>query len=195
MPTCMLSVFVLGSWATRGMNLPDLRQLGSAGGWLGHYGTTMLQANAKVSEVIAESGCLFHPNTRERIHRRPFDPVSVVSFTLNGHSFTSSNSNLAEIRLTESASFQLMCDTREEVDHYWDQLSQGGDERKQVCGWLREKYGVSWQVVPSHLTEIMGNADPTRRGRAMEAYTSMKKIVIQDVLDAAEGKGGDASEP
>lgn len=150
----------------------------------------MLQANSKVSEVIAESGCLFHPNTRERIHGRPFDPVSVVSFTLNGHSFTALNSNLAEIRLTESASFQ-----QEEVDHYWDQLSQGGDESKQACGWSRDKYGVSCQVVPSRLTEIMGNADPTRRGRAMEAFTSMKKIVIQDVLDAAEGKGGDASEP
>jgi predicted 3-demethylubiquinone-9 3-methyltransferase (glyoxalase superfamily) len=71
-----------------------------------------------------------------------------------------------------------MCDTQEEVDYYWARLSQGGDEKAQQCGWLKDKYGVSWQVVPRVLIEMVGEPDSERSQRAMTAMLQMKKIDI-----------------
>ncbi|KIX01130.1 uncharacterized protein Z518_10196 [Rhinocladiella mackenziei CBS 650.93] len=119
--------------------------------------------------------------------------VMMVDFTLNGYSFSALNTRPTEIKFTEAVSLQIICDTQEEVDHYWDKLSEGGDESKQVCGWLGDKFGVSWQVVPKMVPELMSGADAVKKGRVMMAFMKMKKIIIQDVLDAVEGKaeGGD----
>lgn len=111
----------------------------------------------------------------------------MVSFTLNDHPFLALNSRPATIDFTEAISFQIMCDDQAEVDHYWDTLSDGGDPTKQRCGWLMDKYGVSWQVVPRMLSEVLGNADPAKRQRGMAAFIKMKKLVIQDLLDAVDG--------
>jgi predicted 3-demethylubiquinone-9 3-methyltransferase (glyoxalase superfamily) len=129
------------------------------------------------------------PGDGSDVHKRPANSAMAVVFKLNGHPFTALNSRPAEVQFTEAVSFQIMCDNQDEVDHYWDKLSEGGDETKQMCGWLKDKYGLSWQVVPKDITKIMTEAEPDKRRRAMQAFMKMRKIIIQDVIDAVEGKG------
>jgi predicted 3-demethylubiquinone-9 3-methyltransferase (glyoxalase superfamily) len=85
---------------------------------------------------------------------------------------------------TEAISFQIMCADQAEVDHYWDRLSDGGEEGP--CGWLKDRFGVSWQVVPTRLMELQNDQDPARRQRAVQAMFQMKKLVIADLERAAE---------
>jgi predicted 3-demethylubiquinone-9 3-methyltransferase (glyoxalase superfamily) len=77
-----------------------------------------------------------------------------------------------------------MCADQDEVDHYWDRLTDGGEESQ--CGWLKDRYGVSWQVVPTRLLELQSDPDPDRRQRAVQAMFRMKKIVIADIERAAD---------
>lgn len=79
---------------------------------------------------------------------------------------------------TEAVSFVVNCQTQEEVDHYWEKLSAGGDEKAQQCGWLKDKYGLSWQIVPSVMVEMLQDKDPKKSGRVMAAMLKMKKIDI-----------------
>jgi predicted 3-demethylubiquinone-9 3-methyltransferase (glyoxalase superfamily) len=111
------------------------------------------------------------------IHGRPAGSVMTVAFELAGQTFTALNGGPV-FRFNEAISLQVMCDTQEEVDYYWARLSQGGDEKAQQCGWLKDKYGVSWQVVPRVLIEMVGEPDSERSQRAMTAMLQMKKIDI-----------------
>src|SRR5437667_7553718 len=88
------------------------------------------------------------------IHGRPAGSVMTVAFELDGHGFTALNGGPV-FKFNEAISFQVNCDTQQEVDHYWDKLSAGGDEKAQQCGWLKDKYGVSWQIVPKILVELL----------------------------------------
>jgi predicted 3-demethylubiquinone-9 3-methyltransferase (glyoxalase superfamily) len=81
-----------------------------------------------------------------------------------------------------------MCQTQEEIDHYWNKLSEGGDKNARQCGWLKDKYGLSWQVVPTVLAEMMSNPDKEKAGRAMEALLQMKKLDIAGLQRAFEGE-------
>ena len=83
-------------------------------------------------------------------HRRPAGTVMTVDFELDGHAFTALNGGPV-FKFNEAISLQVNCDTQEEVDYYWEKLGEGGDEQAQQCGWLKDKYGVSWQVVPTLL--------------------------------------------
>jgi len=94
-----------------------------------------------------------------------------VPFTLDGRSFVALNGGPV-FKFNESVSFVVNCDTQAEIDHYWDKLSAGG--REVQCGWLKDRYGVSWQVVPSFIGEVM--QDARKAGKAMEAVLKMKKI-------------------
>jgi predicted 3-demethylubiquinone-9 3-methyltransferase (glyoxalase superfamily) len=87
----------------------------------------------------------------------------------------------------EAISFQVDCETQAEVDHYWEKLSEGGDVRAQQCGWLKDKFGVSWQVVPRVLVEMIGDPDSVKSGRVMEAMLRMKKIDIEELERAYAG--------
>ena len=91
-------------------------------------------------------------------------------------------------KFNEAISFQIMCRTQEEVDHYWNKLTAGGDKNAQQCGWLKDKYGVSWQVVPTVLVEMMTDPDKEKSGRAMEAMLQMKKLDIAELKRAFEGE-------
>jgi predicted 3-demethylubiquinone-9 3-methyltransferase (glyoxalase superfamily) len=83
-------------------------------------------------------------------------------------------------------SFMIECDTQEEVDHYWNKLSEGGDPNAQQCGWLQDKFGFSWQVVPKILGELIGDPDKEKSDRVLQAMLKMKKIVIEDIKQAAQ---------
>jgi len=88
---------------------------------------------------------------------------------------------------SEAVSFLVQCKDQEEVDYYWDKLSEGGDEQAQVCGWLKDKYGLSWQIVPERLNELMDDPDSDKSERVMEALLQMKKLDILTLEKAYEG--------
>ena len=119
-------------------------------------------------------------------HHRPAGSVMVVAFELDGHSFTALNGGPV-FRFNEAVSFQVNCASQEEIDHYWEKLSDGGDPDAQQCGWLKDRYGVSWQVVPNILDELFGEAGSPGTQRAMNALLGMKKLDIAELRAAYAG--------
>jgi predicted 3-demethylubiquinone-9 3-methyltransferase (glyoxalase superfamily) len=117
------------------------------------------------------------------IHKRPAGSVMTVAFELDGQPFTALNGGPA-FKFNEAISLQVYCDTQQEVDYYWDKLSQGGDARAQQCGWLKDEYGLSWQIVPKVLPELLKNHESETAQRAMEALLRMKKIDIAELENA-----------
>jgi predicted 3-demethylubiquinone-9 3-methyltransferase (glyoxalase superfamily) len=109
--------------------------------------------------------------------------VMVVSFELDGQPFIALNGG-PEFTFDEAISFEVNCDSQEEVDEFWTKLSAGGEES--VCGWLKDKYGVSWQIVPTILNELIRDPDPERAQRAMKAMLGMKKLDVAELKRAAD---------
>jgi len=91
-------------------------------------------------------------------------------------------------KFNEAISFQVNCETQEEVDYFWDKLTEGGDEKAQQCGWLKDKYGVSWQIVPAVLLEMIDDSNSEKSQRAMKAMLQMKKIDIDTLKRAYDGQ-------
>lgn len=118
------------------------------------------------------------------IHGKPAGTVMTVAFELNGQPFTALNGGSA-FKFNEAISFQVICQTQEEVNNYWEKLSTGGDETALLCGWLKDRYGVSWQIIPNILLEMLSDADPTKSQRTMTAMLQMKKIDISKLLQAS----------
>ncbi len=121
------------------------------------------------------------------IHGRPEGTVMTVEFEIDGQTFTALNGGPI-FKFNEAISFQVHCDTQEEVDDYWEKLSEGGDEKAQQCGWLKDKYGLSWQVIPKELIEFLSGPDSEKSQRAMKAMLQMKKIDMKEIKRAYEGK-------
>jgi predicted 3-demethylubiquinone-9 3-methyltransferase (glyoxalase superfamily) len=115
---------------------------------------------------------------------RPAGTVMVVTFELDGQQFVALNGG-PQFAFSEAISFQVSCEGQEEVDHFWNTLSEGGEEGP--CGWLKDRFGLSWQVVPTALPALLGDPDPERAQRAMAAMLKMHKIVIADLELAAAG--------
>ena len=107
-----------------------------------------------------------------------------AAFELDGQPFVALNGG-PEFTFNEAISFQVSCADQDEVDRYWDALSEGGEEGP--CGWLKDKFGVSWQIVPEALPRLLGNPDPETAQRVMAAMLQMKKIEIAELEAAAEG--------
>ena len=117
------------------------------------------------------------------IHGKAPGTAMVVAFELEGQAFTALNGG-PMFKFNEAVSLQVACETQEEVDYYWEKLSAGGDEAAQQCGWLKDRYGLSWQVVPNVLGELISDPDPERSQRAMRAMLQMKKIDIAGLTRA-----------
>jgi predicted 3-demethylubiquinone-9 3-methyltransferase (glyoxalase superfamily) len=115
---------------------------------------------------------------------RPAGTVLTVEFTLDGQPFTAINGG-PQFPFTEAISLLINCADQVEVDHYWARLTEGGEE--QPCGWLKDRYGVSWQVVPPGFVDIMSDPDPARVQRAMQAMFQMKKLDVNALREAADG--------
>ena len=115
---------------------------------------------------------------------RPAGMVMTVEFELDGQRFVGINGG-PEFTFDEAVSFQVDCETQEEVDYYWEKLSAGGAEGP--CGWLKDRYGLSWQVVPTGMEELFADPDPARAQRAMEAMLGMGKLDIAALRRAADG--------
>jgi len=115
---------------------------------------------------------------------RPAGMVLTVEFELNGQRFVGINGG-PEFTFDEAVSFQISCETQDEVDYYWERLSAGGQEGP--CGWLKDRYGLSWQVVPTGMAEMLNDPDRARATRAMQAMLGMGKIDIAALRSAADG--------
>ena len=113
---------------------------------------------------------------------RPAGSVMIVEFELDGQRFTALNGG-PEYTFSEAVSFQIACETQHDVDYYWGKLTDGGDEGP--CGWLKDRFGVSWQVVPTAIPLLLGSDDPERAKRVMTALFAMKKPIIAELERAA----------
>lgn len=107
--------------------------------------------------------------------------VMVIEFSLNGMNFIGLNGG-SQFKFNEATSIVINCETQEEINYYWDKLTTEGEEGP--CGWLKDKFGVSWQVVPTILPELMSNKDPEKVKRVTAAFMKMKKFEIQKLIDA-----------
>jgi len=141
---------------------------------------TSVFPNAKVVKVAryGEAG--------KDIHGKPPGSAMVVAFELDGQTFTALNGG-PQFTFSEAVSFQVNCETQEEVDYYWDKLSRGGDDRAQQCGWLKDKFGASWQIVPTVMPAMFADPDPAKAARVMEAMLKMKKLDIAALQHAYMG--------
>ncbi len=122
----------------------------------------------------------------QEIHGQEEGAVMTVDFEIAGQPFTALDGG-PQFKFNEAISFQVFCETQEEVDYYWDRLSEGGDPDAQVCGWLKDKFGVSWQVVPTILNELVSDHRSEKTQRAMEAMLQMKKLDIAELQRAYNG--------
>ena len=109
--------------------------------------------------------------------------VMTVTFQLDGHEFMALNGG-PEFKFSEAVSFIVNCEDQEEIDYYWGKLSEGGDEKAQVCGWLKDKFGLSWQIVPSVLGEMLQDKDTEKSERVVSELMKMKKLNIETLKQA-----------
>ncbi|WP_044872796.1 VOC family protein [Pseudomonas sp. LFM046] len=122
----------------------------------------------------------------KEVHGKEAGSVLTVEFELDGQTFTALNGGPV-FSLTEAVSFQINCETQDEVDFYWDRLSAGGDKNAQQCGWLKDRFGLSWQVVPSVLMAMMLDPDTAKSQRAFTAMLKMQKLDIATLKKAYDG--------
>ncbi|MFD2246525.1 VOC family protein [Pontibacter ruber] len=158
--------------------------------------TTNLWFNRQAEEAVAFYTSIFKDSevlrrtryTKEgqEFHKMPEGAVMTIEFRIEGQKFVALNGG-PEFRFTEAVSFIIDCDSQEEIDYYWEKLSAGGDEEAQQCGWLKDRFGVSWQVVPSALTDMLQSDDTAKAQRVLKALFQMKKIDIKTLQQAYEG--------
>lgn len=120
------------------------------------------------------------------IHGREPGSVMTVEFELGGSQLTALNGG-TQFKFSEAISLQAMCESQDEIDRYWSKLSEGGDPKAQQCGWLKDRYGVSWQIVPSILPELINDTDVQKASRVMRALLQMKKLDLAELKRAHGG--------
>lgn len=119
------------------------------------------------------------------VHGKPAGSVMAVEFEIEGQKFVGLNGG-PQFKFDEAISFQIHCKTQDEIDYYWNRLTEGGKEV--ACGWLKDKFGLSWQVVPTPLSEMLSDKDPAKTGRVTNAFLQMKKFDIEKLRRAFEGR-------
>jgi len=136
---------------------------------------------------IFKNSKVLHVDRFSDVGPDPDAPVVFIEFQINGHPFQAINGR-PEFSFTEAVSFSIACANQEEVDYYWDTLTREGEPSQ--CGWLKDKYGVSWQIVPTVLMELMRDADREKAGQVMRRMLQMTKLDIAELQAAYEaGKG------
>jgi predicted 3-demethylubiquinone-9 3-methyltransferase (glyoxalase superfamily) len=138
---------------------------------------TSIFRNSRITGIVRYSEAGYE------VHKRPPGSVMVANFELDGHTFTALNGGPV-FKFNEAISFQINCETQEEIDYYWEKLSAGGDPKAQQCGWLKDRYGLSWQVVPNMMDELFKSENSAGAQRAMEVMLRMKKLDIAELRRA-----------
>jgi predicted 3-demethylubiquinone-9 3-methyltransferase (glyoxalase superfamily) len=122
----------------------------------------------------------------QEIHGRKPGSVMTVEFVLEGQAFTGLNGG-PHFKFNEAISFQVACKTQDEIDYYWTKLGAGGNPKAQQCGWLKDKFGLSWQIVPENMADLMAKGAPEQIDRTMTALLQMKKLDIAALEKAYKG--------
>jgi predicted 3-demethylubiquinone-9 3-methyltransferase (glyoxalase superfamily) len=135
-------------------------------------------ANSRIKQISR------YGNAGQDVHGKQAGSVMMVAFELEGQTFTALNGG-PQFKFSEAISFQVMCDSQDEIDHFWEKLSDGGQEGP--CGWLKDKYGLSWQVVPSALPQLISQSSGDARDRVMSAVMKMKKFDLEALKRAQAG--------
>lgn len=141
---------------------------------------TSIFENSKIGRITS------YGNEGNQIHEKTMGSVMTVEFELEGQTFVALNGG-PQFKFTEAISFIIHCEDQKELDYYWGKLSEGGDEKAQVCGWLKDQFGVSWQIIPENLTEMVNDSNPEKSERMMKALLQMKKIEIKTLEQAYQG--------
>ncbi len=111
--------------------------------------------------------------------------IAYADFTMEGQKFAAMDGgHMHDFTFNEAVSFVVNCDTQKEIDNYWNKLSEGGDKKAQQCGWLKDKFGVSWQIVPKNLGELLNSKEPGKSQRVMQKLLQMKKLDIDTLKNA-----------
>ncbi|HEX3044938.1 MAG TPA: VOC family protein [Bacillota bacterium] len=143
-----------------------------------HY--TSIFKNSKIGKVTR------YRKTGFEIHGKPEGTVMTVEFEIEGQPYVALNGG-SQFKFNESISFSVDCETQEEIDYYWEKLSEGGDPNAQQCGWLKDKFGVSWQIVPTELSALISDPDREKSERVLKAMFPMKKLDINVLKQAYKG--------
>ena len=136
---------------------------------------TSIFANSRIKQISR------YGNAGRDVHGKEPGSVMMVAFEIEGQTFTALNGG-PQFKFTEAISFQVMCDSQDEIDRFWSKLSDGGHEGP--CGWLKDRYGLSWQIVPSALPELISQSSGAARDRVMSAVMSMKKFDLEALKQA-----------
>lgn len=144
----------------------------------------------KNSKIVAVSR---YGEAGQEIHHRSPGSVMTVLFELDGQPFTALNGGPV-FTFNEAISFEVTCETQDEIDYFWAKLSEGGDKNAQQCGWLKDKFGVSWQVVPAMMSDLFRDHTSENTERAMEAMLKMKKLDIAELQRAYDGEEAHAAQ-
>ena len=154
--------------------------------------TTCLWFDGQAEEAAAYYVSIFKNSSIDRVVRYteagpgPAGSVVTVEFTANGHKFVGLNGG-PEFKFNEAVSFQIFCSDQQEIDYHWTRLTENGGEAG-PCGWLKDRYGVSWQVVPDRLIDMVGDPDPEKASRTTRAMLSMGKLDIAELDKAYAGR-------
>ncbi len=148
--------------------------------------TPFLWFDTQAEEAMNFYVSLFKNSKVKDISRGPDGRAFIVSFELDGQEFMGLNAG-PQFKFNEAVSMYVDCADQAEVDYFWDALTADGGEES-MCGWLKDKYGLSWQIVPKQLTELMGDPDPVKSQRVMDVMLKMQKIIVADLQKAYDGK-------
>jgi predicted 3-demethylubiquinone-9 3-methyltransferase (glyoxalase superfamily) len=154
--------------------------------WFDHQAEEAARFYTSIFKNSRIVGLTRYGEAGQEVHGQPAGSVMAVAFELDGRPFSALNGGPV-FTFNEAISFQVFCETQAELDDYWRKLGEGGDEKAQQCGWLKDKYGVSWQVVPSVLLSMLSDPDPQKSARVTTAMLQMKKLEIDPLKAAYEG--------
>ncbi len=148
--------------------------------------TPFLWFDTQAEEAMNFYVSLFKNSKVNSVSRGPEGDAFIVSFELDGQEFMGLNAG-PQFKFNEAVSMFVNCEDQAEVDYFWNALIANGGEES-MCGWLKDRFGLSWQIVPKQLSQLMGDPDQVKAGRVMEAMLKMRKIVVADLQMAYDGK-------
>ncbi|HJU99995.1 MAG TPA: VOC family protein [Burkholderiaceae bacterium] len=154
--------------------------------WFDHQAEDAVQFYTSIFNHAKITSVSRYGEAGKEVHGKPPGSVMMVAFELDGVGFTALNGG-PQFHFNEALSLQVNCDNQQEVDYYWGRLTEGGDPDVQMCGWLKDKFGLSWQIVPTLLPALLMDADAAKAGRVMEAMMKMKKLDIAQLRQASAG--------
>ena len=156
--------------------------------WFDSEGEEAARYYVSIFRKNSEIGLITHYGKEGfEVHGRQAGSVMTVTFYLLGQEFMALNGG-PQFKFSEAISLMVNCDTQAEIDDYWNKLGAGGDPKAQVCGWLKDKYGLSWQIAPAQMATWMRDATPAQSGRLMTALLQMKKLDLAALKRAFDGK-------